>query len=412
MLRKANLAIDVFFMNINALFMESQEVVYTGQSTVDVAMVSETVGLDEVIAVGYGFQKKSVVTASIAKVSSDELKNVTPTRVDNVLKGLASGVTVTASSGQSGASSQIRIRGIGTINDSDPLFIVNGMPVDGGIDYLNPSDILSVEVLKDAASGAVYGARAANGVILVTTKSGSKDKVLYYLSAGYYSQDGIVGGNYGRSNYDRFTLRSNITLNLMDDNDRLFLNKFKVGMNTAYSKIKSTGISTNSEYGSILGSAVALSPLLGVYEEDQDAAIQEYEVKGGHTLIRDPENDMIYTIAGASYNEITNPLAQLTLPGQIGNSDKFVSTFWGELTIWDNLKFKTSLGTDLAFWGNDGWTPKYYLGQSNYSDFSSVWSSMNRSFVDITIISHSYRCLCLLLLLFLFLESQIILPNI
>jgi TonB-dependent starch-binding outer membrane protein SusC len=440
--------------------MQTKEVLFTGQQSINVTLSSEAIGLDEIVAVGYGVQKKSVVTASIAQVSSEDMKGMTPTRIDNALKGLASGVTVTASSGQPGAESRIRIRGVGTINNSNPLFIVDGMPVDGGIDYLNPSDISSVEILKDAASGAVYGARAANGVILVTTKGGSKDrvkvtydfsqgyqnpwkerdvlnateyavlineallnsgkpvryedpyslgegtnwqkevfnynapqtnhqlgisggtdKVSYYISGGYYSQDGIVGGNWGRSNYDRLSLRSNLTINLLETKDRSFLNKFTIGMNAAYSRTNSTGISTNSEYGSILGSAVAFSPLLGIYEEDQEAAVETYEVKKGFQLIRDPKNDSIFTIAGADYNEITNPLAQLTLPGDKGNSDKFVSSFWGELTLWDNLKFKSSFGTDLAFWGNDGWTPKYYLGQSNHADESKVWSSMNRSFV-------------------------------
>ena len=167
--------------------MQTKEVLFTGQQSINVTLSSEAIGLDEIVAVGYGVQKKSVVTASIAQVSSEDMKGMTPTRIDNALKGLASGVTVTASSGQPGAESRIRIRGVGTIHDSDPLFIVDGMPVDGGIDYLNPSDIASVEILKDAASGAVYGARAANGVILVTTKSGSRDrvKVSYDFSQGY-----------------------------------------------------------------------------------------------------------------------------------------------------------------------------------------------------------------------------------
>ncbi|MDE6611932.1 MAG: TonB-dependent receptor plug domain-containing protein, partial [Muribaculaceae bacterium] len=143
--------------------------------------------LDEVVAVGYGTQKKSVVTASIAKVSSDELSVTAPVRMDNALKGLASGVTVTSSSGQPGAAARVRIRGIGTINNSDPLYIVDGMPIEGGLDYLNPNDIASIEVLKDAASGAVYGARAANGVVLVTTKQGKEGatKVSYDFSYGW-----------------------------------------------------------------------------------------------------------------------------------------------------------------------------------------------------------------------------------
>lgn len=100
---------------------------------------------------------------------------------------MAAGVTVTSSSGQPGAAAQIRVRGIGTVNNSDPLYIVDGMPLEGGLDYLNPNDIASIEVLKDAASGAVYGARAANGVVLVTTKTGKegKTKVTYdFLMVG------------------------------------------------------------------------------------------------------------------------------------------------------------------------------------------------------------------------------------
>ena len=98
-------------------------------------------------------------------------------------------------SGQPGAESRVRIRGTGTINDSNPLYIVDGMPLEGGVDYLNPQDIQSIEVLKDAASAAIYGSRAANGVILVTTKSGKKGKAVvnYDFSIGWQ----ILGENVG-----------------------------------------------------------------------------------------------------------------------------------------------------------------------------------------------------------------------
>ena len=95
---------------------------------IDISMQESVVGGDEVVVVGYGVQKKSVVTASIAKVSSDDLRNVASVRIDNALKGLAFGVTVTTASGQPGSSFQVRIRSIGTINNSDPLYIVEGMP--------------------------------------------------------------------------------------------------------------------------------------------------------------------------------------------------------------------------------------------------------------------------------------------
>ena len=129
--------------------------------------------LEEVVVIGYGVQKKSVVTASIAKVTAEDLSDKTRLRAEDALKGMAAGVQVTSASGQPGAKSMIRIRGIGTINNSEPLYIIDGMPTDqNGMESVNPSDIESIEVLKDAASGAIYGARAANGVILVTTKKG------------------------------------------------------------------------------------------------------------------------------------------------------------------------------------------------------------------------------------------------
>ena len=180
-------------LSISYIGFKSQEIAVKGHKDIKIVLQEDSETLDEVVVVGYGVQKKSVVTASIAKVSADDLASTAPVRMDNALKGLASGVTVTSSSGQPGAAAQIRVRGVGTIRTengaADPLYIVDGMPLEGGLDYLNPNDIASIEVLKDAASGAVYGARAANGVILVTTKTGKigKTKVTYDFSYGWQS---------------------------------------------------------------------------------------------------------------------------------------------------------------------------------------------------------------------------------
>ena len=180
-------------LSISYIGFKSLEIPVNGKRELKIVLQEDSEALDEVVVIGYGTQKKSVVTASIARVSSEDLANTAPVRMDNALKGLAAGVTVTSSSGQPGAAAQIRVRGVGTIRTengaADPLYIVDGMPIEGGLDYLNPSDIASIEVLKDAASGAVYGARAANGVILVTTKSGKigKTKVTYDFSYGWQS---------------------------------------------------------------------------------------------------------------------------------------------------------------------------------------------------------------------------------
>ena len=435
----------------------TQSLTVQDATPLQIVLKEDTETLDEVVVVGYGVQKKSVVTASIAKVSSDDLASTAPIRMDNALKGLAAGVTVTSSSGQPGAAAQIRVRGIGTINNSDPLYIVDGMPIEGGLDYLNPNDIASIEVLKDAASGAVYGARAANGVILVTTKtgkigatkvsydfsygwqnawkkrdvlnasqyamminegyinagmapkysdpysygtgtdwqdlvfndnapmmnhqlsvSGANEKVSYLFSAGYYTQDGIVGGNYDRSNYERLTLRSNTQYTLFDEKEnRNWLNSLKFTSNLSYARVENTSIDANSTWGSPLGSALALSPILTPYDEGDAAQEQldKYANTEGYVPMYDSHNGKLFSIPGSEYGEMTNPLANLSLPGTVGWSHKFVANFSAELQIWDNLKFKTSYGADLSFWGDDGYTPEYYLRNGGFSTHSTAFSS-------------------------------------
>lgn len=130
--------------------------------------------LDEVVAIGYGVMKKSDLTGSVASVKGDQLKKTPAAGLDQALQGVAAGVTVNASSGQPGAGAEVRIRGIGTVNNSAPIYVVDGVIVDN-INYLSPNDITSTEILKDASATAIYGSRGANGVILVTTKKGSSN---------------------------------------------------------------------------------------------------------------------------------------------------------------------------------------------------------------------------------------------
>ena len=411
-----------------------------GNGVLTIILEEDSEMLEETVVVGYGVQKKSVVTAAISSITSDDLKSQSQTRVDNLLQGMTSGVTVTQTSGAPDAGSQIRIRGIGTIRNSDPLYLVDGMPV-GGIDYLNPNDIERIEVLKDAASGAVYGARAANGVVLVTTKQGKKgkttvnydfsqgwqnpwrkpqvlnateyaimmneaainggnapkyddpyafgegtdwisavfndnapvakhdlnisggnDQVTYTTSVGYLSREGTIGGNYGRSNYDRFTVRQALNATLFDNSSsRNWLQKMTMQSSISYAHINSTGINNNSEFGSPLGSAMAMAPVLSIYADEAMEAeyMTKYADKFDH-LVRDAEG-RLYSIADEGYNEMANPLAELSLPGTKYQTDKLVANANVELNIWDNLKFRSMVGVDLAFWGNHGYTKQYYL---------------------------------------------------
>ena len=430
-----------------------------------VTIKEDTQTLQDVVVIGYGVQKKSVVTASIAKVSAEDLEGKTRLRAEDALKGLAAGVNVTSSSGQPGSKSMIRIRGIGTINNSEPLYIIDGMPTDqNGMESVNPGDIESIEVLKDAASGAIYGARAANGVILVTTKkgklgkasinynfsygwqsawkkrdvtgatdyailqneryvqngmaplyndpynlvdangeaikgfgtnwqdllfndnapiqqhdlsiSGASEKVNYYLSLGYISQEGIVGGNYGQSNYDRLTIRSNNQFNLFDaSKERSFLNKLDVSANLSYMRVHNTGIDANSTWGSPLGSALYLAPTLPVTLKGQKGQdmIDRYNA---YDLYRDRFGNP-YTIPGfiGSYQEQNNPIAMMQRNPSKNWSHKFMPKFSIDLQLWDELKYHFSYSAELSFWGYDAATlEKFYLSGNNNSDHTSATS--------------------------------------
>ena len=442
-------------VEVTCIGYKTQQITVTGDQQLTVVLADDSEMLEETVVVGYGVQKKSVVTAAISKVDGDALNTVRASTVNDALKGKVSGVQITQASGQPGSGSQIKIRGIGTVNNSDPLYIVDGMPVDGGIDYLNPTDIASVEILKDAASAAIYGARAANGVVLVTTKSGKKgqasityngsygwqnpwrkkevlnateymiimnearindggaplytaeeiaaagkgtdwqdetfnynapitqhqlsvsggtEKATYFVSLGYFKQDGIVGGNFGKSNYDRLSVRSNNTYIPYETQDRNFLNKLTLTANIAYSNINATGITTNSEFGSVLGSAVAFNPAIPVYASEAEAAA----ILAAHPTAIVASDGRVYSLPPTGYQELTNPVANLDTPSNtLYKTHKIVANFGAELDILPGLKFKTSYGVDLAFWRNRGYGFEQYKSSMNQTLTSWVNMGMN-----------------------------------
>lgn len=151
-----------------------------GKTEVTVALSDISNKLDEVIVIGYGTQKKSSITGSVSKLVNTNLDESSVSRVDKALQGRIAGLQIQNTTSEVGEAPQVRIRGMGSISaSSDPLVVVDGFPVQNGLEFLNPSTIESIEVLKDASSTAIYGSRGANGVILVTTKSGSDKKTVY-----------------------------------------------------------------------------------------------------------------------------------------------------------------------------------------------------------------------------------------
>jgi len=164
--------------------MKTQEIKIGIQTSIDVVLAEETVGIEEVVAIGYGTQKKKLVTGATSQVSGDDVLKMNTVTVLGALQSQTPGISITKTSGQPGSGFKVNIRGIGTTGSSTPLYIVDGVVV-GSIDNLNTADIESVDVLKDAASAAIYGSRAANGVVLVTTKQGKKGKASIQYD-GYY----------------------------------------------------------------------------------------------------------------------------------------------------------------------------------------------------------------------------------
>ena len=164
-------------LQVSFMGYKTQEVKVSGAGPLRVTLVPDNVQLQEVVAIGYGTMKKSDLTGAVTSVSADQLLKAPVAGLDQALQGRAAGVTVTSGSGQPGEGATIRIRGIGSaIGGNDPLYVVDGV-ITSDIKFLSPSDIKSMEILKDASATAIYGSRGANGVILITTKSGGEGKV-------------------------------------------------------------------------------------------------------------------------------------------------------------------------------------------------------------------------------------------
>jgi len=153
--------------------MSNEEIVVNQAGDLNISMTESATSLSEVVVIGYGQQKKSLVTGAISSVKADQLSTVSSTRLEQALQGRTAGVQVLPNSGQPGAGLSIKIRGTGSNRSNNPLFIVDGIRA-GGMESIDPSEIESIEILKDAASAAIYGAEGANGVVIITTKTGKR----------------------------------------------------------------------------------------------------------------------------------------------------------------------------------------------------------------------------------------------
>ena len=422
-----------------------------GRTRIEVKLTPESQALQEVVVVGYGTQKKSVNTGAISSVKAKDLEKIPNGRVEQALQGRVSGVIVSAQSGQPGAASTVRVRGLTTFDNNggnNPLWVVDGVIVDsGGIGFVNQSDIESMEVLKDAASLAIYGARAASGVIIITTKKGkagkfsvsytgftgvsAPEKTLKLLNATQYGalmneKAGAAGQNIPYPNlsalgigtdwqkqifsYD--AMRTNHEFSLSGGNEvstffasfgiqeqegivskeisnfgkkNIRLNSthklskfFTIGQTFGYTHQKGVGLgNTNSEYGGPLSSAINLDPILPVII--LDPIVAGTSLYTANPVFRD-ENGNPYGIpVGAQ--EMTNPVAYVnTRLGNYNWSDDFIGNAFLEITPIKDLKFKSTLGLKRAFWGDESFTPKFFLSNNVNAVQNSLSRNTNETF--------------------------------
>ena len=460
-------------LNISYIGMKSVDYAVLNANPITIELENSSTTLEDVVLnVGYGTQKKSVVTGSISRVSAKDLDKVPSGRVEQALQGRVAGVTIAANSGQPGTPSTILIRGVTTFGGgNNPLWVVDGIVVDaGGIGYLNQSDIESIEVLKDATSAAIYGTRAATGVIMVTTKKGksgqlsvsyngfygssSPDKMLHLLNATQYAalmnERSVAGGgnvlfnnlgSYGLGtdwqkqifNNDARRYSHEVSLSGGNDKSTFYLSfgtqdqqgivateisnftkqnirlnsnhkiskVFTFGQTLGYTHAKSIGIgNTNSEFGGPLSSAINLDPITSLIITDPLlAASAPYSV---NKVIRD-KNGNPYGISSIVGQEMTNPLAYIqTRLGQYNWSDDLIGNAFLEANVAHNIKFKTTIGGKLAFWGGQAFTPASYLSatnsvlQNNYSKNNNNtlnWNVENTVTYDKKINDHSFTVL-------------------
>jgi len=309
--------------------------VKAGRTVINVVLEMDSKVLEEVVAIGYGTMKKSDLTGSVISIKSDALQKTPAAGLDQALQGRAAGVTVNANTGQPGAQAVIRIRGIGSvIGGSDPIYVVDGM-ITSNISFLNPNDIESTEVLKDASATAIYGSRGANGVILITTKKGKEGKTS--ISLNMYAGVQNRWNKLDLMKRDEF-VETLIALNNVNSEKNYYkkygfnkwLSAYRLGNSPYFPVVKSDANPDGFDY-----SAIDTDWQDEVFNEN--ALIQNYHISfdGG------TEKDK-YTISAGYFSQdgtiIGSNFERLTL--RINSSHKM--TKW--LTIGENLSFNSSTG--------------------------------------------------------------------
>ncbi|WP_158848190.1 SusC/RagA family TonB-linked outer membrane protein [Algibacter sp. L1A34] len=392
----------------------TQELNYTGQSSIKILLEEDAAQLNEVVVVGYGTKQKSLVTGAISSIDSKDIQNNSAPRIEGVLQGKTSGVTVVSSSGAPGSGAKIRIRGAGSNGNSDPLYIVDGIKV-SSIDNISPNDVANIEVLKDAASCAIYGTQGANGVIIITTKQGKVGEtvvsystqiatqsvrtsmelmdasqfVTYFQEAGQTQVvDNGINTNWLDETFNNaFSQRHDISVSganektsfyfsgsyvdqegvVGNDSDykrftgRLNLKTqvndwLELGTNITYSNIASSPIAEDDSTGGIINHALLIDPLTPVIYSGTLPQRAQDGVAAGTAMV--DENGNVYGYPTYSTGEVTNPVASANFRYRGGiDTDKILSSVYAKLKLAEGLSFTSRFGYERSNTFDNRWTP-------------------------------------------------------
>ena len=331
---------------------KTQTLTVSASGVYDIKLESDNEQLDEIVVIGYGTQKKSDLTGSLSSISNKDIKNYAVSNASELLTGKAAGVFVAASSGQPGADAVIRVRGLGTVNDNNPLYVVDGQFMDN-IGSLNPADIERIEVLKDASACAIYGSRGSNGVILITTKGGVKGETVVTLDAyvgiknSYKALDMMNSEQY----YNFITEAYKDDPTFVGEKKEKFTNQYKKGYDTDWwDEVTRTAFTQNYNVSIRKGTDKSRSAISLGYVGDQGAIIttefnrlslrlnQEYDINDyitvGATLngakIRSRDTGAITSFdfiqKADPFTPVINPLVDPSSPNYEYN--KYAPTEW------------------------------------------------------------------------------------
>jgi len=367
--------------------MVSQKIVVGNRTVINVLLATETTLMDEVVVIGYGTVRKSDLTGAVSSVKTDDLLKITSLNPEQGLQGRVTGVQVISTSGAPGAGAAVRVRGVGTFNNSSPIFVVDGVILDD-ISFLNSSDIASMEVLKDASATAIYGSRGANGVIIITTKSGTigQEKASFNINSEFGIQhlakkidllsgrefaivsNEIIAGSYNNVDLVPNTDWQDLVFGIASIQNHQLSVTGATKMTQYYVGIGAfiqDGIIDKSNYSRLtlkLNNTYNLTPFLKLGNNltiapytQQNAPNVTYSVYRAQPVLEPYYGDGSFAVV---YN-VGNPLAQLAYSNDYRKGIRGVGNIFAEASILKDITLRSSFGIDASYNKTTSFTPAY-----------------------------------------------------